>query len=318
MGLVLDDLFKKHFKEYHKETRFSSLEENLEEYFTERAFPNEMLIDSANIVKTSDTIGETYRECFERISNDVSCLTYFGEEFYVEGFIFSLVAYHLLKAGDEEFIKFLEKDKEEEEEMAAKLDRSALSDTDELHKKSGWDRYFYNFCVDAAENSKCFSRVIGSVLVSDKTVIGTGYNGPPRGIPPCDQRWLLDDNLVKEYHSRLNQSPLDEKGRIKKELLGKCPRKVLGFKSGEHMEWCVAGHAEENAIVNSARMGIETRGASLYMSCAIPCSKCLVKIINAGIEEIIVTGFTFYDVSSEYLLKTSNLRVRMFDFLEKN
>jgi dCMP deaminase len=309
--IVLDDLFKRHFEEYHTKSRFLSLGENVEEYFSTHAFPNELLIDAANIVKTSSIVGETYEACFNRL-NSIALLSYFGKEFLVESFVFLLVSKHLLGMDSQALLKFLEENVIVERNILEKAKRKAFSDTDELHKKSGWDRYFYNICVETSKNSKCFSRVIGSVLVRDKTIIGTGYNGPPRGVPPCDQRWELDKNLIKLYKSRIGHDPMAG------ELINKCPRQVLGFKSGERIDLCVAGHAEENAIVNSARMGIKTKGAILYMSCGIPCTKCLVKIINAGIEEIIVTKLSFYDESSEYLLECSDLRVRVFDFLEKN
>jgi dCMP deaminase len=100
-------------------------------------------------------------------------------------------------------------------------------------------------------------------------------------------------------------------------VAGKCPRRVLGMKSGEGIEWCPAGHGEENAILNAARMGVCTKDTSMYMTCGIPCSKCLVKIINAGVSELVVTSFNIYDVTSEYLVENSSLKIRLFDFLKK-
>ena len=95
---------------------------------------------------------------------------------------------------------------------------------------------------------------------------------------------------------------------------GRCPRRILGFKSGEGLEWCVAGHAERNALINSARLGIPTLGTKMYMNCGIPCTPCLVEIINAGVEEIILTKFVGYDQMSEYLLRHSGIKVRVYDF----
>ena len=76
---------------------------------------------------------------------------------------------------------------------------------------------------------------------------------------------------------------------------------------------CVAGHAERNALINAARQGVATKGAKLYMNCGIPCTPCLVEIINAGIEEIIVTKLTYYDESAEYLVNNSKLKVRTYE-----
>jgi dCMP deaminase len=171
-----------------------------------------------------------------------------------------------------------------------------------------WDEYYYNVCRQVAKNSKCYSRKIGAVLVSDKTIVGTGYNGPPRGIPVCDGRWFNDNSLRRKYASGLDDDTLMK-------FKGICPRRVLGFKSGEGLDMCVAGHAERNALINSAREGISTKGTTLYMTCGIPCSNCLIEIINAGVSEVVVTSLELYDEGSEYLLKNSDLAVRVFDFI---
>jgi len=187
----------------------------------------------------------------------------------------------------------------------------------------GWDSYFYNVCLAISENTKCFSRKIGAVLVRDKSIVSTGYNGPPRGVPPCDQRWFEDLNLLKEWQ--------EYKGGALKEIVdsetateqfkgivkGQCPRKVLGMKSGERIDLCPAAHAEENTILDAARRGVCTKDTTMYMTCGIPCSKCLVKIINAGVKDLVVTSFEVYDVTTEYLLNNSNLGIRLFDFIEK-
>lgn len=158
-----------------------------------------------------------------------------------------------------------------------------------------WDKYFYDICNVVAGNSKCLSRKIGAVLVKENTIIGTGYNGPPRGILTCDQRFLIDPILAEEAEKH----GLDPKECAEKKI---CPRRLLGYKSGEGLEWCVAGHGERNALINSARMGISTKDCTLYMNCGIPCSDCLVEIINSGVSEIVVVGLDFYDKSSKYLM----------------
>ena len=166
-----------------------------------------------------------------------------------------------------------------------------------------WDEYFYNIAAQAARNSKCFSRHIGAVLVRDNSILGTGYNSPPRGVPPCDTRWVLDKSFNRPE-------------RNSKYLLGKCPRKVLGYKSGEGTDLCVASHAEESAIVNCARMGIATKDASLYLTCGQPFGKCAVKIINAGIKEVVVSSLAYYDNTSQYLFDHSTVSIRLYDFME--
>ncbi|MHA2343493.1 MAG: deoxycytidylate deaminase [Candidatus Hodarchaeales archaeon] len=159
-----------------------------------------------------------------------------------------------------------------------------------------WDLYAMRIAKEVAQNSKCLSRSIGAVLVRDKSVISTGYNGPPRGVPEC---W--------------NRNPNYER---------KCPRQVQGYKSGEGLDLCIAGHAERNAIVNAARFGIETRGTSLVCYCGIPCKDCLIEVINAGIIEIVykkgsstgVAGDDYYDRLSPYLVQNSDILVRGIKF----
>ena len=170
------------------------------------------------------------------------------------------------------------------------------------------DEWFYDICQAVAKGSKCLSRQIGTVLVKDNSIISTGYNGPPRGVPHCWERYNLDPKL-QALLTQDGKTPSDE------DIRNICPRYIAGFKSGEGLDWCVAGHSEENALLNAARLGIKTKGCKLYMNCQIPCKNCLIKIINCGIEEIIVTGVGFYDLSSEYLLKQSNLKYRIFGHL---
>lgn len=185
-------------------------------------------------------------------------------------------------------------------------------DTDVPDKPNvSWDEHYFNICAQVARNSKCFSRRIGAILVRDKRIISTGYNGPAAGQPTCDYRWMLDSNFKKKF--------LGENATIDwTKLEGVCPRKIIGFKSGEGMEWCPAVHAEENTILNCARMGIKAKKTIMYMTCGIPCSKCLVKIINAGVQELVVSSITWYDETAQYLLENSDVKVRLYDFIDKS
>jgi len=183
------------------------------------------------------------------------------------------------------------------------------------------DQWFYDLCVEVASASQCLSRKIGSILVRDNSIISTGYNGPPRGVITCDERWAVDKEIRKAANFKHGDtSSVAFKSFYDVYLKGKCPRYIseMGFKSGQGLEWCVAGHAERNSLINAARFGISTKGAKLYMDCGVPCTPCLVEIINAGIEEIIVTKMEFYDQSAEYLLKQSELKVRVYDHLKNN
>jgi dCMP deaminase len=169
-----------------------------------------------------------------------------------------------------------------------------------------WDKYFLRICNEVASNSKCLSRKIGAILVRDNRILCTGYNGPPAGVPHCGERYLNDKNLREEIRKRNIDPPI-----ISGEIV--CPRRTLGLKSGEGLDWCIAGHAERNVLITAARFGIATNGAKLYMDCRTPCTPCLVEIINAGIEEIIITEEHYYDLMAEWVLKNSKLRWRVYD-----
>jgi dCMP deaminase len=171
-----------------------------------------------------------------------------------------------------------------------------------------WDRYFFEISSVVAKNSKCLSRQVGAILVSEKSVLVSGYNGPPAGTPHCQTRYENDNNLMNE---------LDRRG-IKKHdhTIQFCPRQTLGYKSGEGLEWCIAGHGERNVLITAAKYGISTDGKSMYLTCGIPCSVCLVEIINAGIKEVVVTKMEYYDIMSQYLVDHSKLIVREYQFMK--
>lgn len=172
-----------------------------------------------------------------------------------------------------------------------------------------WDEYFLGLCKAVGKNSKCHSRQIGAVLVKDNIVISTGYNGPARGIPECVLRLYRDKNLEKELELREITNP-----QIKEAYEAKiCPRKILGFPSGEGLEWCNAVHSEKNCLLSAARLGICTKGAILYIDAEIsPCTQCYSACIQAGIKEIVVVKNNIYDVSLDYCIDYGKLPIREF------
>lgn len=141
-----------------------------------------------------------------------------------------------------------------------------------------WDIHFMKEAKLWMERSKCLSRQIGAVLVQGKHVIATGFNGPPSGIPHCDYRIVDVAKISAPYSNNieLDGGPFDT-----------CPRQRLGFKSGEGMEHCVAIHAEINPIMQAAKTGVPTNGATLYAYCGTPCINCSKEIINAGIKRVV-------------------------------
>ncbi len=169
-----------------------------------------------------------------------------------------------------------------------------------------WDSYFHSICIAVASKSPCLSRKIGAILVRDHSIISTGYNGPPRGIPHCGRDRNLKDNILSGYFKNLIiLGPLKRRD-------DECPRKVLGYESGTHMELCPAQHAEENAISNAARNGVSILGSTLYMNCIIPCKNCFGTLINAGVVEIVVDKADNYDIHTQFLMEHSNIKIREF------
>lgn len=142
--------------------------------------------------------------------------------------------------------------------------------------------------------SHCYSRQIGSVLITpEHSIISTGYNGPPKNIPHCETR-----------------NPNNEKI---------CPRKLMGYKSGEGLQWCRAAHSEENSILDCAYNGKQAKGGILYCACStLPCPNCAIKIIQAGIIEVISLspGYEYYGnngIQTTELFKEANIKLRIIE-----
>lgn len=172
--------------------------------------------------------------------------------------------------------------------------------------QSRWDRYFLSICRAVASKSPCLSRKIGALLVRDHSIVSTGYNGPPRGIPHCGHSRYMVDSALKDAIAS-HPKPINTL-----RFSNECPRRVLGYESGTHMELCPAQHAEENAVSNAARNGVSTIGTILYMNSRIPCKNCFGTLINAGIVEIVVEETTVYDRYTRFLIDNSNIKIRSF------
>ena len=128
-----------------------------------------------------------------------------------------------------------------------------------------WPEYFMRIAYMVSERSTCIRRRVGCVLVKDKRILATGYNGAPSGLPTCKER-------------------------------GECLRRKLGVASGTHAEICYAVHAEQNAIIQAARLGVSIDGATLYCTHQ-PCSLCTRMIINAGLSQVVIRRTkTDYDI----------------------
>ncbi len=120
-----------------------------------------------------------------------------------------------------------------------------------------WDKRFMDLTETIAKWSSCYKndRSIGAIIVRNKRIITTGYNGAPSGIKSCKEK-------------------------------GECLRQKLGIASGTRHELCYAIHAEQNAIIQAAKLGVSIDGATLYCTHQ-PCVICSKMIVNAGIVRVV-------------------------------
>jgi len=119
--------------------------------------------------------------------------------------------------------------------------------------RPSWDEYFMSITELVAQRATCLRRRVGAILVRDKHIISTGYNGAPKNVSHCFE-------------------------------VG-CLREQQGVPSGERHELCRGLHAEQNAIIQAASHGVSIEGAVLYCTNS-PCSICSKMLINAGIQKI--------------------------------
>lgn len=194
----------------------------------------------------------------------------------------------------------------------------------EQPKQDEWDDYFMSFARLASVNSKCGSRKIGAALVVDKRVVATGYNGPPQGMDPCSDRYRRsspDGNYVGTLSGSITfdgdgapTSFTDGSAYVPWPEDNFCPRRVLGYPSGQGLDICVAAHAERNALLQAARLGIRTKGGTLYCWCGQVCKDCAIEIVNAGISELVfLDGMPDYDGLAGEVLAASGIKVRRID-----
>ena len=145
--------------------------------------------------------------------------------------------------------------------------------------RPSWDEYFMDITRRVATRSTCLRRAVGAILVHDKRIIASGYNGGPSGLAHC-----LD--------------------------IG-CLREKLGIPSGQQHELCRGIHAEQNAIIQAARYGVSIEGSVLYCTTQ-PCTQCTKMLFNAGITEIVYAEGYPDDLARE-LLEESGIIVRRFE-----
>lgn len=115
-----------------------------------------------------------------------------------------------------------------------------------------WPLRYMKIAKVVSEWSSCLSRSVGCVITKNNRIVATGYNGAPAGVKNCKET-------------------------------GICLRK--SSPSGTNLEMCIATHAEQNALIQAAKMGIAVEGGDIYVT-ARPCTTCIKLIINAGIKNV--------------------------------
>ncbi|MHB8276418.1 MAG: deoxycytidylate deaminase [Candidatus Humimicrobiaceae bacterium] len=144
-----------------------------------------------------------------------------------------------------------------------------------------WDEYFIAITKQVATRATCLRRKVGAIIVKDKRILTTGYNGAPRGVKSCLE-------------------------------IGKCMRQELGVPSGQRHEICRALHAEQNAIIQAAYHGVQIEGSDIY-STTQPCVLCAKMLINAGIKKIYYYE-EYPDELALELLKEAGVELIKLDF----
>jgi dCMP deaminase len=145
-------------------------------------------------------------------------------------------------------------------------------------KRISWDEYFMQIAGLVAQRATCMRRKVGAVIVKNKRMLATGYNGAPSGMEHCLEIGCLRDRL-------------------------KIP-------SGQRHELCRGLHAEQNAIIQASLYGISVKDGTIYITNQ-PCVICAKMLINAGISEIVIAG-NYPDAMAMEFLKEAGLKVRKF------
>ena len=146
-----------------------------------------------------------------------------------------------------------------------------------INNRPTWDEYFLSIANLVSKRSTCLRRRVGAVLVKDKRMLATGYNGAPSRITHCSEAG--------------------------------CIREKLKIPSGERHELCRGLHGEQNAFLQAALHGTSLKGATLYCTTQ-PCIICAKMVINAGINEVVIKG-SYPDKMAREILKEAKVKVRI-------
>ena len=150
------------------------------------------------------------------------------------------------------------------------------------NNKPDWDNYFMMLADVVKKRADCLRRQVGCVIVKDRRIIATGYNGTPKNVKNCTEGGCT-----------------------------RCTKRSRGeLRRGENEESCICIHAEQNAIIQAAYLGVSTDKSEVY-STSNPCSSCAKMLINAGIT-VLVTKKDHHDAEGIKLLKSVGVKVRLY------
>ncbi|WP_405725474.1 deoxycytidylate deaminase [Anaerotignum sp.] len=149
-----------------------------------------------------------------------------------------------------------------------------------MSDRVSWDEYFMQIADIVKTRSTCLRRQVGAVIVKENRIITTGYNGAPSGLKHCTE-------------------------------IGGCERARLNIPSGQRHELCRALHAEQNAIIQAAKIGVSTEGATIYITLQ-PCVICAKMLVNAGIKRIVFKG-EYPDELSRSILEEADIEMVVMD-----
>jgi dCMP deaminase len=144
--------------------------------------------------------------------------------------------------------------------------------------RPGWEEYFMEIARVVSTRSSCLRRQVGAVVVKNRQILATGYNGVPRGFRHCDERG--------------------------------CLRQQLGIPSGERHELCWGLHAEQNAIVQAAYHGVAISGAQIFCTHQ-PCVVCAKMLVNADVVAVYFAGAYPDALAMEVFEEAGTLLTRM-------
>lgn len=142
-----------------------------------------------------------------------------------------------------------------------------------------WDKRFIEVARQIATWSSCIRHQVGAIIVKNNRILTTGYNGAP-----CNVKTCRDRNV--------------------------CLRDIQHIESGTHQELCYAAHAEQNALAQAAKLGINVDGSTLYCT-RRPCAICAKIIINSGIKRIVYDE-DYPDIFATQLLDEANVKIEQF------